>query len=271
MSRYRPMNSNLLNSAIAIAALTALTALGGCQSTSGGQTPALTAAATDEASRQMAFDEATKLAQLYQERPGDLAVGFRFASTLKKIGSHDKALQVLGEIASHHPENRDAVSAYGKALAEAGRGSEANEVLARAQALGEPDWKLISARGLAYDQSGQYQAAQEQYARAAELAPQEPTIYNNWGLSHALAGNLDEAEAMLTRAAGLPGADKKVRANLALVLGLQGRFDEAEQVSAIDMAPATARANAAYLREMLRQPDSWERLREGEGANGGAA
>jgi Flp pilus assembly protein TadD len=119
---------------------------------------------------------------------------------------------------------------------------------------------------MAFDQSDQYAAAQAEYEKAARLAPDEPTIFNNWGLSHALAGDLDQAEAMLVKAAGMAGADKKVRANLALVLGLQGKFDEAEKVSAIDLPPEAARANVAYLREMLKQPDAWEMLRQGGGA-----
>jgi Flp pilus assembly protein TadD len=239
---------------------------GGCTTNSTGGTPSLVTASPDGASQQAAFDEAMRLSRLYQERPGDLAVGFRFASALMAIGSHAKAVEVLGEISTRHPANRDALSAYGKALAEAGRGGEANAVLARAAQLGDPDWKLLSARGMAFDQSDQYAAAQAEYEKAARLAPDEPTIFNNWGLSHALAGDLDQAEAMLVKAAGMAGADKKVRANLALVLGLQGKFDEAEKVSAIDLPPEAARANVAYLREMLKQPDAWEMLRQGGGA-----
>jgi Flp pilus assembly protein TadD len=262
MKRQVTVFTTFRGSAIAASAFAALTALGGCTTSLLGQAPPAATATSQSA----AISEATRLAELYKERPGDLATGFRFASALKVIGSHSRALEVLGEVASSHPDNRDALASYGKALAEAGRGAEASEVLARAEGLGQPDWKLYSARGMAFDQANQYEAAQAEYEKAAAMAPDEATIYNNWGLSHALAGNLDAAETMLLKAASLKGADSKVRANLALVLGLQGKFAEAEKVSAIDLPPEAARANATYLREMLKQPDSWEMLRNGGGA-----
>ncbi|NND50033.1 MAG: tetratricopeptide repeat protein, partial [Rhizobiales bacterium] len=248
MNRQVTFSTRFRRSAVTLTSIAALSILGGC-TTSVTNPLSPVATATSQAD---AVGEAARYAKLYKQRPGDLATGFRFASALQSIGSNDRAIEVLGEVANNNLDNRDAISAYGKALAEAGRGAEANQVLARAEQLGEPDWKLHSARGLAYDQASEYGPAQAEYEKAARLAPQEPTIFNNWGVSHALAGDLDAAEAMLVKAANLQGADQKVRANLALVLGLQGKFAEAEKVSAMDLPPDAARANIAYLREMLK-------------------
>ena len=264
MSGHRRTCPRIRAAATAIAAIAAVGLVSGCSGTLLGGAPTTTASASD-ASMQASFDEARRLAAAFERDPDDMATGFRLASALKRIGSHARALEILGEVASRHPANRDALATYGKALAEAGRGAEASEVLARAQALGEPDWRIHLAQGMAHDQAERYAEAQAEYARAAAIAPNEPSIYNNWGLSHALAGDLGAAEQMLAKAASMPGADEKVRANLALVMGLQGRFDEAERIGAMDLPPDAARANASYLRELLRQPDSWEMLRGEDG------
>ena len=265
MNRRVTFSTRICRSAVALTSLAAMSMLGACTTSLTNQL----SPGANVTSQADAISEATRYANLYKERPGDLATGFRFASALQAIGSRERAIEVLGEVAKANPDNLDAVSAYGKALAEAGRGAEANQILAQAEQLGTPDWKLHSARGLAHDQANQYAAAQAEYEKAAQLAPNEPTIFNNWGLSHALAGDLEAAETMLTKAAQLKGADQKVRANLALVLGLQGKFEEAEKVSAMDLPPDAARANIAYLREMLKQPNSWEMLRQNSA--GGAA
>lgn len=266
MTRFTSIRSRIRAAAPAVAAFAALGLVAGCSSLNLGSGPSATAS-TGQDTMQTAFEDARRLSAEFEKNPDDLTTGFRLASALKKIGSHARALEILAEVARRHPDNRDAVSTYGKALAEAGRGAEASEVLARAQQLGEPDWRIHMAQGMAHDQAERYADAQAEYAAAAALAPNEPSIYNNWGLSFALSGDLAAAEEKLTKAAGMPGADEKVRANLALVLGLQGRFDEAERIAAMDLTPDAAKANSSYLRELLRQPNSWEMLRN----NGGAA
>jgi hypothetical protein len=50
------------------------------------------------------------------------------------------------------------------------------------------------------------------------------------------------------------------RQNLALVVGLQGRFPEAEQIARRELSPQQADANVAYLRGMLSQQNSWQKL-----------
>ena len=57
-----------------------------------------------------------------------------------------------------------------------------------------------------------------------------------------------------------PAADSRVRQNLALVVGLQGRFPEAEQIARRELTQQQADANVAYLKAMLSQQNSWQKL-----------
>jgi Flp pilus assembly protein TadD len=72
-----------------------------------------------------------------------------------------------------------------------------------------------------------------------------------------MAGEPADAEAVLRQAAAKPGAPAEARQNLAIAIALQGRFDEAEQLERIDLAPAEAAANMAYLRGLLRDNRRW--------------
>ena len=56
-----------------------------------------------------------------------------------------------------------------------------------------------------------------------------------------------------------------MRQNLALVLGLQGRFEEAEKISRQDLPAGQAKADTAYLKQMVSQPNSWQKLKAIDG------
>ncbi len=79
-------------------------------------------------------------------------------------------------------------------------------------------------------------------------------------MSYLLAKDLKTAETYLRAAAEQPGADSGVRQNLALAVGLQGRFPEAEAIARKELSPEQAEANVAYLRGMLSQQNSWQKL-----------
>jgi Flp pilus assembly protein TadD len=81
-----------------------------------------------------------------------------------------------------------------------------------------------------------------------------------------LSGNLTEAEKTLREAIAQPNADSRVRQNLALVVGLQGRFDEAEKIAGAELSPDKAAANVAYLKSMLSQQNSWQKLKTADAA-----
>lgn len=190
-----------------------------------------------------------------------------YAAALQRTGRADQAVAVLQKAVIYHTDDRDVLAAYGKALAAAGNLELAIQTIRRAQTPDRPDWKLMSAEAAILDQIGRNGEARQLYARALDLAPNEPSVLSNFGMSYVLTGDLPEAEKLLRRAIAAPGADSRVRQNLALVVGLQGRFAEAEKIASEEMSREQAKANVAYLREMLTQRNTWEQLRAGGDPN----
>ena len=135
-------------------------------------------------------------------------------------------------------------------------------VIQSAQRPDLPDWRLISAEGAILDQTGQHQNARARYQYALTISNNEPSVLSNLGMSFVLTGDLKSAETYLRQALKQPKADGRVRQNLSLVVGLQGRFEEAEQIARSDLPPKQAAANIAYLRSLLTQQNTWDKLKE---------
>jgi Flp pilus assembly protein TadD len=206
----------------------------------------------------------------YANDPKNKDVGIAYANILRMNGSNDQALAVMRQTAIHHPNDRNVLSAYGKALAGAGEFPGALDAIRRAQRPDYPDWKLLSAEGAILDQMGNSNEARQLYRKALDIAPGEASIQSNLGMSYLLEGDLKTAETYLAQAAASPSSDSTVRQNLALVVGLQGRFAEAEQIASRELSPEQAQANLAYLRQMLAQQDSLGQLKKAD-ANGAGA
>jgi Flp pilus assembly protein TadD len=202
-----------------------------------------------------------KYSARYDRAPKDKTTGLAYASLLRMTGRDDQALAVMRKMVIYHPKDNDVLSAYGKALAATGNLAEALTVIDRAQRPDNPDWRLFSAKGAILDQLGRPGEAREFYRKALDMAPSEPSILSNLGMSYVLANDLPAAETYLAKANALPGADSRVRQNLALVVGLQGRFEEAERIASAELSPEDAKANVAYLRQMLTQQNAWNQLK----------
>jgi Flp pilus assembly protein TadD len=171
---------------------------------------------------------------------------------------------VLQQAVITSPNNRELLGAYGRALMDVGNFRQADEVLGRAHVPERPDWRILSAQGAVADQLGEHDRAQGLYQAALRINPGDPTVLSNLGLSYALTRRLPEAERVLTDAARHPRADKRVRQNLMLVYGLQGRFPDAERIAAQDLPPADVQRAMLQLRQLVSQPNNWDRLRQGE-------
>jgi Flp pilus assembly protein TadD len=76
-------------------------------------------------------------------------------------------------------------------------------------------------------------------------------------VSYILAGDPNAAEPILRPAVALPGAPPEARQNLAIALALTGSFAEAEQLQRVDLPPAQAAANVAYLRGLRSDGRRW--------------
>ncbi|ENN84578.1 putative pilus assembly protein [Rhizobium freirei PRF 81] len=247
----------------ASAALLAL-ALASCSTTDKDK---ITTGSIPKASKPMDTMNSSDLAQAtttfgkaYDANPKDRDAGINYANALRMSGRNDQALAVMQQVAINNPSDRGVLAAYGKAQAAAGQLEQALSTIDRAQTPDRPDWRLVSAEGAILDQLGRSTDARGKYRDALVLAPNEPTILSNLGMSYVLTGDLKNAETYLRSAAAQPATDSRVRQNLALVVGLQGRFAEAEQIARQELTPQQANANVAYLRGMLAQRNSWQRL-----------
>jgi Flp pilus assembly protein TadD len=201
-----------------------------------------------------------RVGQAYEKNPRDPVNGVNYANLLRMNGRDAQALAVMQQVAIANPGDRNVLAAYGKAQAAAGQLQQALDTIGRAQTPDRPDWRLISAEGAILDQMGKPNDARQRYRDALDIQPNEPSILSNLGMSYLLTGDLRTAETYLRSAAGQPSADSRVRQNLALVVGLQGRFPEAEQIARRELSPQQADANVAYLRGMLTQQNSWQKL-----------
>jgi Flp pilus assembly protein TadD len=204
------------------------------------------------------------LGKAYEANPKDRDVGINYASALRTAGRNAQALSVMQQVAIAHPDDRGVLAAYGKAQAAGGQLDAALATIDRAQTPDHPDWRLVSAEGAILDQLGRSSEARGKYRDALDIQANEPSILSNLGMSYVLTGDLKTAETYLRSAAAQPAADSRVRQNLALVVGLQGRFPEAQQIAKKELTQQQADANLAYLRAMLSQQNSWQKLAAGD-------
>ncbi|NLS01900.1 pilus assembly protein TadD [Rhizobium sp. P32RR-XVIII] len=206
-----------------------------------------------------------RLGQAYERNLRDPVNGVSYANLLRMQGRDAQALAVMQQVAISNPNDRNVLAAYGKAQAATGQLQQALDTIGRAQTPDRPDWKLISAQGAILDQLGKPADARARYRDALDILPNEPSVLSNLGMSYLLTSDLRTAETYLKQAASQPGADSRVRQNLALAVGLQGRFAEAEQIARRELSPQQADANVAYLRSMLSQQNSWQKLAAKDG------
>ena len=192
----------------------------------------------------------------------NLRLGLAYAQQLDALGQTQEKMKVLDELAGYHTDDMRYQAFYGKELIKAGQASRAETTLTRVVQSGKADWKTYSALGSALDQRGEHVRARQYYETALKAKPGETSIMNNIGMSYLLEGNLKQAEATLRKANNMPGSQRQpqIRQNLALSVGLQGRFDEARDIASRDLPPEQVEANMAYLKKMMSQGNTWQKL-----------
>lgn len=254
MATFRPTLWRSLASPSRIAVIVALAAaLGACANSRPEVTASIPAPGTQLSEGEWR-QQADGLAVRYQSNPNDPEVAVAYARALRASGQRAQATAVLQQASIRNPRNPAVLGAYGRALADVGRLNEALEILGKAHTPDQPDWRILNAQGAVLDQLGRQAEAQRYYNTALKIAPNEPAILSNLGLSYALSKDLDRAEATLRKAVADPRAEPKVHQNLAVVLSLRSKFDEAEKITSNVLPPEEARANVAYIREMMREP-----------------
>jgi Flp pilus assembly protein TadD len=201
-------------------------------------------------------------ASAYAKSPQDPRMALGYSRALKAIGSRDQALQVLKASYQTNP-NGEVAAELGRLALDMGRLDIAKATLQVAEAQGVRDWKTLSAQGTLRAKQGKHAEAQQYYLAALQLQPDAVSVINNLALSYALDNKADRAEELLRKAVATGHEDKRVRQNLALVLGLEGKYTEARQLAAVDLPEADAKANMAYLRNMLTKPTEMASLGAG--------
>jgi Flp pilus assembly protein TadD len=240
-------------------------ATGACQSTS---TSSRLAAPGDQSSAgEASIKETARAGQGWRADPGNIELGLAYAANLQALGQFDEQLKVLDELSRRNPDDAKLAAYYGKQLTHHGRAADGERTLRSVADSGKADWTVHSALGSALDQQGKFTEARQQYAIALKAGAKELTVLNNIGMSYMLEGDLKAAEETFREATKLPGGDTEphVRQNLALAVGLQGRFEEARDIASRDLPPETVEANLAYLRSMLSQPNTWQKLKPAAG------
>ena len=191
-------------------------------------------------------------ASAYAKKPTDPQMALGYARALKAIGAKEQALEVLKTSYRTAPTGEVAAE-LGRLALDMGRLDIAKTTLQVAEAQGVRDWKTLSALGTLRAKQNQHAEAQQYFLAALQLEPNAVSVINNLALSYALDNKVDRAEDLLRNAVLNGHEDKRVRQNLALVLGIEGKYDEARKVAQVDLPESDARANMAYLRNMLTQ------------------
>ena len=200
-------------------------------------------------------------AEAYELNPADKEAASELSGVLRRLGGAPRAAEIARQALALYPDDPDLLASFGLALVAAGQGGEALEPLGRVAPQRAGDWRLLNASGVALEQSGRPGRARARFEEALRLSPGEPAVLNNIAMSQLLNGDPEAAEAALRHALQSDRAGPEVRQNLALALALQGRFEEAEEVAVIDVTPTMAEANLDYVRALMSNPRSWDRLR----------
>lgn len=196
----------------------------------------------------------------HQKAPQDADIALEFASALRGIGSHDRAVEVLSSALVIHPGNTDMLMMLGRIRMAAGEVPVARTIFEQVTSLAPDRADSWAALGTAYDHLEMHGQAQAAYQRALSIEPKRVSTLTNYGLSLMLSGDLKSAETQLREAATLPGATARVHENLALVLGLQGRFDEMKTVSATGAPESVAEQNARLIRSLVQPARDYDAL-----------
>lgn len=217
-----------------------------------------------------------------------LQPGVDVAQAALRGGSPQTALNLVGTVLSHDPQNEAALVVQGDAFTELGQTDQARQSYQLAlksnqtsvgaeiglgrlllstdpagaeamflQALhNEPrNTTALNDLGVARDLQGNHTGAQEVYRQALGIKPEDSAAQVNLALSMAMSGSGDEAVQMLKPLATNPGASRRLRHDLAAALAMAGDRAAAEHILSADLSPEEVRqALAAYAAARSSNP-----------------
>lgn len=171
------------------------------------------------------------------------------ARALRLSGRKADALVILDKAVAAGNKSEAVVTERALLALDLGQIGKAEPLLKTLAQSRSADWRIHSAYGSALAAAGRHQEAQLQFAKALTLAPDHPSVLNNLALSYALDGKAEEAEKLLHRVAARDATnpERMARQNLALIVALKGRTEEATRISAKVLPEDQARANAELV------------------------
>jgi len=174
--------------------------------------------------------------QLFQRRPDDPAIRYRFGESVRLSGEPQIAMEVLRPLVEASDVPTHALVSFAKASLQAGDSSGARAAADRAVAQAPNDSEALTVQGVVLSAVGDHAGAIRAFEGAlANGAQDEARVLNNIGLAYAQMGHGDSARASLVRALRLEPANRTIAQNLSMV---QNAIDSGSLALRPDPAPA---------------------------------
>jgi Flp pilus assembly protein TadD len=172
----------------------------------------------------------------YDKVPADSPIkrlaDIQVAIDLDSLDRTDDAKKHLQQLISAHPDNLEAILAFGGILRERKQYAECADVYSKAISnIPNPDrsnWTIFYFRGICYERAKQWNKAEADLKKALELYPDQPHVLNYLGYSWIDQGiNLDEGMRMIKKSVEQRPDDGYIVDSLGWAYFRLGQYDEA--------------------------------------------
>ncbi len=172
----------------------------------------------------------------YDKVPADSPIkrlaDIQVAIDLDSLDRTDEARKQLERLISAHPDNLEAILAFGGILRERKQYADCADVYSKAIAtIPNPDrsnWTIFYFRGICYERAKQWDKAEADLKKALELYPDQPHVLNYLGYSWIDQGiNLDEGMRMIKKSVEQRPDDGYIVDSLGWAYFRLGNYDEA--------------------------------------------
>ena len=168
----------------------------------------------------------------------------QMATNLDSLDRSDEAEKHLDALIKEHPDDLEAIMAFGNILRGHKKFAECAEVYSKGVAtIAHPEkanWIIFYFRGICYERSKQWPKAEADLRKALELFPEQPHVLNYLGYSWIDQGvNLDQGMEMIKRAVQQRPDDGYIVDSLGWAYYRVGNYEEAAKQleRAIELKP----------------------------------
>ena len=184
----------------------------------------------------------------YERIPGSSPLhrnaAIQMATNLDSLDRSDEAEKHLEALIKEHPDDLEAIMAFGNILRGHKKFAECAEVYSKGVAtIAHPEkanWIIFYFRGICYERSKQWPKAEADLRKALELFPEQPHVLNYLGYSWIDQGvNLDQGMEMIKRAVQQRPDDGYIVDSLGWAYYRVGNYEEAAKQleRAIELKP----------------------------------